>query len=133
MTRKKSNCILIIEYLQHLNRKSGKKKQLLTLFWSFNKKLFWFRASQTYFKIRCARTTLNHAPLLIEWNWYCKVNFSGWDCPWKAWNLPTLTFPIPIPDKEKKLSGIFIFTFLCGAPNVFMKDLLLRHRKEMWK
>ena len=32
-----------------------------------------------------------------------------------------LTLPVPIPDKEKKLSSIFIFTLLCGASKGFMK------------
>ena len=30
---------------------------------------------------------------------------------------------VPIPDKAKKLSYIFIFTLLCGASEGFMKDL----------
>ena len=34
-----------------------------------------------------------------------------------------LTFSVPIPDKEKKVTYIFIFTFLCGATNSFMKAL----------
>ena len=32
-----------------------------------------------------------------------------------------LTLPTPIPDKEKKLTQIFIFTLLCGASKGFMK------------
>ena len=32
-----------------------------------------------------------------------------------------LNFPIPIPDEDKKLSGIFILTLLCGASKGFMK------------
>ena len=32
----------------------------------------------------------------------------------------TLTPPVPIPDKQKKLTQIFIFTLLCGAAG-FMK------------
>ena len=34
-----------------------------------------------------------------------------------------LTLPVPIPDKDKKLSQIFIFTLLCGASKGFMKAL----------
>ena len=34
-----------------------------------------------------------------------------------------LTLPTPIPDKERKLSYIFIFTLLCGASKNFMKGL----------
>ena len=34
-----------------------------------------------------------------------------------------LTLPAPIPDKEKKLTQIFIFTLLCGASKGFMKAL----------
>ena len=32
-----------------------------------------------------------------------------------------LTLPVPIQDKEKKLSQIFIFTLLLGASKGFMK------------
>ena len=32
-----------------------------------------------------------------------------------------LTLPAPLPDKEKKLTYIFIFTLLCGASKGFMK------------
>ena len=32
-----------------------------------------------------------------------------------------LTFPVPIPDKERKLSSISIFTLYCGASNGLMK------------
>ena len=32
-----------------------------------------------------------------------------------------LTLTVPIPDEEKKLSQIFIFTLLCGASKGFMK------------
>ena len=34
-----------------------------------------------------------------------------------------LTLPVPIPDKEKKLSQIFIFALLCGVSKGFMKAL----------
>ena len=34
-----------------------------------------------------------------------------------------LTLCDPIPDEEKKLSKIFIFTLLCGASKGFMKAL----------
>ena len=34
-----------------------------------------------------------------------------------------LTLLVPIPDKDKKLSQIFIFTLLCGASKGFMKAL----------
>ena len=34
-----------------------------------------------------------------------------------------LNIPIPVPDKEKKLSEIFTFTLLCGASKEFMKAL----------
>ena len=34
-----------------------------------------------------------------------------------------LTFPVPIPNKEKKLSQFFIFTLPCGASKGFMKTL----------
>ena len=34
-----------------------------------------------------------------------------------------LTLPATIQDKEKKLTYIFIFTFLCGASKGFMKAL----------
>ena len=32
-----------------------------------------------------------------------------------------LTLSVPIPDEEKKLSEIFIFTLLSGAPKGFVK------------
>ena len=32
-----------------------------------------------------------------------------------------LTLSVPLPDEEKKLSGIFIFTLLSGAPKGFVK------------
>ena len=35
-----------------------------------------------------------------------------------------LTFTGPIPDEEKKLSQIFIFTLLCGASKGFMKAFI---------
>ena len=34
-----------------------------------------------------------------------------------------LTLPVPISDKEKKLSQIFIFTLLCDTSKGFMKAL----------
>ena len=34
-----------------------------------------------------------------------------------------LTLLVPIPDKDKKLSQIFIFALLCGASKGFMKAL----------
>ena len=34
-----------------------------------------------------------------------------------------LTVPVPIPDKGKKLTQIFMFTLLCGASKGFMKAL----------
>ena len=33
------------------------------------------------------------------------------------------TYPVPVPDKEKKLTSIFIFTLLCGASKGFIKVL----------
>ena len=36
---------------------------------------------------------------------------------------PFLILPVPIPDEEKKLTEIFIFTRLCGASKGFMKVL----------
>ena len=36
---------------------------------------------------------------------------------------PILTLPVPIPDEEKKLSYIFIFTLLCGPSIGFIKTL----------
>ena len=45
--------------------------------------------------------------------------------------LSKLTLNVPVPDKVKKLSEIFIFTLLCGASKGFMKAL--RHHKEVWK
>ena len=47
----------------------------------------------------------------------------------KVWNInvytirTNLTLRVPIPDNEKKLSEIFIFTLLCGALKGFMKTL----------
>ena len=32
-----------------------------------------------------------------------------------------LTFPVPFRDEKKKLTWIFIFTFLCGVSKGFMK------------
>ena len=32
-----------------------------------------------------------------------------------------LTLPVPMPDEEKKLTQIFIFTLLCGTSKGFMK------------
>ena len=34
--------------------------------------------------------------------------------------LSLLTLPVPCPDKEKKLTQIFIFTLFCGASKGFM-------------
>ena len=34
-----------------------------------------------------------------------------------------VTLPVPIPDEEKNLSEIFIFTLLCGASKGFIKAL----------
>ena len=34
-----------------------------------------------------------------------------------------LIIAVPIPDEEKKITQIFIFTFLCGASKGFMKAL----------
>ena len=34
-----------------------------------------------------------------------------------------LILPVPIPDEERKLTYIFIFTLLCGAPKGFVKAL----------
>ena len=43
-----------------------------------------------------------------------------------------LTLNVPIPDKVKNLSQVFIFTLLCGTSKGFMKALnLLRHHKEV--
>ena len=39
-----------------------------------------------------------------------------------------LTLPAPIPDEEKKLTYIFIFTFLCGSSKGFTM-----HQKEVRK
>ena len=33
------------------------------------------------------------------------------------------TYPVSIPDKEKKLTSIFIFTLLCGVSKGFIKVL----------
>ena len=38
-------------------------------------------------------------------------------------NLTDLTLTVPIPDKKKKLTYIFIFTLLGGASKGFMKAL----------
>ena len=34
-----------------------------------------------------------------------------------------LTFPVSIPNEERKLTSIFIFILLCGASKYFMKVL----------
>ena len=34
-----------------------------------------------------------------------------------------LTFPVPIPEAERKLIQVFIFTLLCGDSKGFMKAL----------
>ena len=34
-----------------------------------------------------------------------------------------LTLPVPIPEEEKQLAKIIIFTLLCGASKGFMKAL----------
>ena len=34
-----------------------------------------------------------------------------------------LTLPVPVPDEEKKLRKMFIFTLLCGTSKGFMKAL----------
>ena len=41
-------------------------------------------------------------------------------------NYKLLTLSIPIPDEDKKLSEIFIFTLLCGASNGFMKIKIVK-------
>ena len=38
-------------------------------------------------------------------------------------NLNGTTLSVPIPDEEKKLSQIFIFTLLCGDSKDFLKAL----------
>ena len=50
----------------------------------------------------------------------------------------SLTFSIAIPDGDRKLTYILIFTLLSGASKGFMKAFkafinLLRHQKEVWK
>ena len=35
-----------------------------------------------------------------------------------------LTLPVPIPDKEKKLIKIFIFTLFCGTSKGIMKAFI---------
>ena len=46
----------------------------------------------------------------------------------KLSQLYRLTFPIPIPDEERKLADIFIFTLLCGDSKegfkAFIKSIL---------
>ena len=49
-----------------------------------------------------------------------------------------LTLPVPIPDEERKLTQIIIFTILCGPAKGFLKALkpfikLLRYHKEILK
>ena len=39
-----------------------------------------------------------------------------------------LTFPILIPEKERKLTSIFIFTLLCGASKGFTKAFKGLHK-----
>ena len=41
----------------------------------------------------------------------------------KVTGFQPLTFSLPIPDEERSLTSIFIFTPLCGASKVFMKAL----------
>ena len=45
-----------------------------------------------------------------------KTNWKGKNCRY-TW----LTIHVPIPDEERKISQIFIFTLLCGALLGFMK------------
>ena len=46
-------------------------------------------------------------------------NCLGWDIKGCKW----LNIPVPIPDEEKKLSSMFIFTLLCGTSKGFMQAL----------
>ena len=42
----------------------------------------------------------------------------------------SLTLNVPIPDKKKKTTLIFIFTLLCGASKSFMKAFKAPQRSE---
>ena len=56
--------------------------------------------------------------------WLSKKMCTGWYFvldPLKLFLKTGLTLPVPIPDEEKKLSEIFIFTLLCGVLKGFMK------------
>ena len=51
-------------------------------------------------------------------------NFMGWtETVKKIKNFVLLTLPVPIPDEEKKLIEIFIFTLLCGTSKGYMTAL----------
>ena len=41
-----------------------------------------------------------------------------------------ITLPVSIPDEEKKLTEIYVFTLLCGASKGFMKVLYKRLHKN---
>ena len=40
-----------------------------------------------------------------------------------------LNLPVPFPDKEKKLTQIFIFTLFCGASKGFIKPFETSRKK----
>ena len=45
----------------------------------------------------------------------------------------SLTLPVPIPDEDRKLTKIFIFTLLCGASKAFIKSFEAPQRKVKMK
>ena len=55
---------------------------------------------------------------LVEYLWSIKSNKYSYEL-----RISILTLSVPIPDEDKKLTYIFIFTLLCGASKGFMKAL----------
>ena len=51
----------------------------------------------------------------------CLVAFNSWDIGQYVYCNCLLTLPAPTPDKQKKLTQIFIFTLLCEALKGFLK------------
>ena len=56
-----------------------------------------------------------------SWNYYYKIDGQR-----------LLTLSVPFPDKDKKLTLIFIFTLLFGAAKGFMKAPQRRVKIKIW-
>ena len=89
-------------------------KDLCVILLPFSLVVFFMYSAQLP-KTHCGRCLL---PFICTFDMYQSI----WPL-WQKLQLISLTFPAPIPDKEKKLTEIFIFKLLCGASKGFMKAL----------